>query len=98
MAYVKYTGLNNPNEVLEKMAEYVTSRGYTIVEKVKDDLNIYDMSSIDGKKFVFMDRTDTYFIHLRTCNGINIFGNNDDVVNWYLDGYEVKNFVDEKQS
>ena len=78
MAYVKYTGLNNPNEVLEKMAEYVTSRGYTIVEKIKDDLNIYDMSSIDGKKFVFMDRTDTYFIHLRTCNGINIFGNNDD--------------------
>ena len=61
MAYVKYTGLNNPNEVLEKMAEYVTSRGYTIVEKIKDDLNIYDMSSIDGKKFVFMDRTDTYF-------------------------------------
>ena len=36
MAYVKYTGLNNPNEVLEKMAEYVTSRGYTIVEKIKD--------------------------------------------------------------
>lgn len=33
------------------------------------------------------------------CNGGSFrkwFGNNDDVVNWYLDGQEVKNFVDSK--
>lgn len=78
MSYVAYGGLSTPNDVIGKMYEYVVSRGYNIVEPIKDDLNIYDMSSVDGKKFVFMDRTDTYFIHVRSCNGINIFGISDD--------------------
>lgn len=78
MAYVKYTGLTSPDQVLAKIAEYVVSRGYNVVQDITDDLNIYDMSSVDGKKFVFMDRTNTYFIHLRTMNSINIFGTTDD--------------------
>lgn len=78
MAYVVYEGLKNPNEVLAKMAEYIKSRGYTVVEDLKDDTNIYKRDEVDGKKFVFMDRTNTYFIYLRSANGINIFGLNDD--------------------
>ena len=82
MAYVKYTDLETPDEVLTKMAEYITSRGYTIIEPLKDDTNIYDRSSIDGKKFVFMDRTQTYYVHLRSFNEIWPFGTTDDA---YMD-------------
>ena len=82
MAYVKYTGLETPDEVLTKMAEYITSRGYTIIEPLKDDTNIYDRSSVDGKKFVFMDRTQTYYVHLRSFNEIWPFGTTDDA---YMD-------------
>lgn len=77
MAFVRYNNLNNPNEVLEKMFEYVKSRGYTIIDGIKDDLNIYDRATTDGKKFVFMDRTDTYYISLRSANGMQIFGSDD---------------------
>lgn len=74
MAYVAYKDLKKPNEVLEKMAEYIKSKGYTVVEDVTADLDIYEMSKTDGEKFVFMDKTNTYFINLRSANGINIFG------------------------
>ena len=77
LAFVKYNNLHNPNEVLEKIVEYVKSRGYTVIEDIKDDLNVYDMSSTDGKKFVFMDRTDTYYVLLRSANGTQIFGSDD---------------------
>ena len=82
MAYVKYTDLETPDEVLTKMAEYITSRGYTIIEPLKEDTNIYDRSSVDGKKFVFMDRTQTYYVHLRSFNEIWPFGTTDDA---YMD-------------
>lgn len=78
MAYVAYANLENANQVLEKMAEYIVSRGFTIVQNVMDDTNIYDRSSVDGKKFVFMDKTNTYFIHLRSFEGICPFGTTDD--------------------
>ena len=78
MAYVKYTDLETPDDVLTKMAEYITSRGYTIIEPLKDDTNVYDRSSVDGKKFVFMDRTQTYYVHLRSFNEIWPFGTTDD--------------------
>lgn len=76
MAYVAYSNLRTPDEVITEMYNYIVSRGYQIVEALKDDLNVYDQSTVDGKKFVFMDRTNTYFIHLRSANGINIFGTN----------------------
>ena len=80
MAYVKYAGLKTPNDVISKMAEYIKSRGYMLAQDLTDDLNIYDMSSNDGKKFAFQDRNKEYFIVLRSCNGINIFGETDDSV------------------
>lgn len=78
MAYIAYSGLTTPNEVLEKMKEYIQTRGYTIVQDITNDLNIYDMSYTDGNRFVFRDRTETYFIILRSANGTMIFGTNDD--------------------
>lgn len=78
MAYVSYTNLENANQVLEKMAEYITSRGFTVVENLIDDTNVYDRASVDGKKFVFMDKTNTYFIHLRSFEGVSPFGTTDD--------------------
>lgn len=80
MPYVAYTGLKTPDEVLEAMADYVESRGYTIVQPVIDDLNVHDMGSTDGKKFCFQNKTGDYFITLRSANGTHIFGNDDDSV------------------
>lgn len=93
MAYVSYTGLKNPNEVLSKMVEYIKSRGYEVVEDLKDDTNIYKRDSVDGKKFVFMDRTKNYFIYLRSANGTNIFGLDDDAdMDAYTGSLQHKNF------
>lgn len=78
MAFVSYTGLKTPNDVITKMAEYIISRGYSVVEPLTDDTNIYDRASVDGKKFVFLDKTNTYFIHLRSFEWTNPFGTTDD--------------------
>lgn len=78
MAYVAYPGLTTPNEVLEKISDYIQSRGYSIVQNITNDLNIYNMASSDGQRFVFLDRTNEYFIILRSANGTMIFGTNDD--------------------
>lgn len=78
MSYVVYEGLSTPNEVLSKMADYIERRGYTIVSPLADDANIYDRSTVDGKKIVFQDKTNEYFVSLRSANGTNIFGTNDD--------------------
>ena len=74
MAYVEYTNLNSPNAILEKIAEYITNRGYTIAQPLVDDVDVYNFTTQDGKKFAFWDRTNTYTIMLRSSNGINIFG------------------------
>ena len=78
MAYISYAGLETPDQVLAKMADYITTRGYNVVQALIDDKNIYDRSSYDGKKFVFESRSGDYFIILRSANGINIFGTTDD--------------------
>lgn len=78
MAYVAYTGLHTPNEVLESIADYVDNLGYDILANCVDDLNIYQMDTNDGKKLVFRDKTNSYFYLLRTANGTNIFGTTDD--------------------
>lgn len=78
MAYVAYSGLTTPNEVIEKMADFIQTRGYTIIQPLADDLNIYDMAYTDGKRFTFLDRTGTYFINLRSANGTMIFGTKND--------------------
>lgn len=78
MSYVAYTNLKTPNEVIASMEDYVRSQNYPMVQALADDLNIYDRSSSDGKKFVFMDMEENYFISLRSANEVNIFGTTDD--------------------
>ena len=76
MAYVAYSNIESPNEALIRISEYITTRGYQIVQPIIDDVNVYDQSTVDGKRFVFRDRTDNYYIILRSANGVNIFGTN----------------------
>lgn len=77
--FTAYPDLNTPNEVIEKMRDFVRSKGYDIVQNLADDLDIYDQSVIDGKKFSFLDKSGNYIINLRSQNGINIFGVNDEI-------------------
>lgn len=78
MAFVQYSGLTTPNEVIEKMAQYITSVGLGIAQPLVDDTNIYDKSYVDGKKFAFRNSTNEYTIVLRSANGTQIFGTNSD--------------------
>lgn len=73
MSYVKYENLGTPNMVLEKIRDYVVQEGYTIVENCVDDLDIFDRNYNDGKKLVFKDKTDNYFVCMRSMNGYQIF-------------------------
>lgn len=77
MSYQVYSGLSTPDDVLQAMATYVSSRGYNIVDNCVTDLNIYDQGSSDGLKLVFQDRNSEYFYILRSANGTNIFGTTD---------------------
>lgn len=78
MAYVEYRDLSSPNEILASMVTYIKSRGFVVVKDLADDLNVYDAATTDGKKFCFQDRSGDYFIILRSANGTNIFGVNDE--------------------
>lgn len=78
MAYVSYPNLATVDEVFASMIDYITSLGYNIVQTSVDDLNIYDRGSSDGKKFCFQNKTQEYFILLRTVNGTQVFGTTND--------------------
>ena len=73
--YTAYPDLNTPNEVITKMRDFVASKGYEIIQDLTDDLDIFDKSVSDGKKFTFLDKSQTYFINMRSQNGINISEN-----------------------
>ena len=75
MAFSSYSGLSTPNDVLEAIADYIANEGYTIIANCVDDLDIYRMSTSDGKKLVFRDRTSNYFYVLRRhpCRYIRVY-------------------------
>ena len=52
MSFVVYKDLKTPNEVLEKMTVYIKSKGYSVVEDLKDDYDIYDgtVTIVTGKQ------------------------------------------------
>lgn len=76
MAFVEYSNLHTPDDVLNAIETYLTSVGYTIVQSVTLDYDIYTQSVNDGSKLVVMDNTGEYYIIFRSANGTNIFGTN----------------------
>ena len=93
LSYVAYEDITSPNEVVEHIAEYVKSKGYTVVQDYADDNDIYGGSITDGKKLVFKDKTGNYYINLRSCNGYQIFGSGDES---YQDTLDAKDFKDKE--
>ena len=73
MSFVKYEGLGKPNEVLAKIRDYIVQEGFTVVEDCVDDLDIFERNITDGKKLVFKDKTNNYFVCMRSMNGYQIF-------------------------
>lgn len=74
MPYVVYKGLKTPNDVLEKMADYIKSRGYTVILDCVDDHDVAKLSIQDGKRLVFLSRDQDYVVHMRSANDYTIFG------------------------
>ena len=95
MGYVSYTRLRTPNAVLEKMYEFVRDRGYKIIHPYSEDSDIYEGDLHDGYRFTFMDKTNTYFTTLRSCNGYQIFGLNDEPTQ---DVLKASNYKDDRLS
>ena len=77
MAYEVFD-VDSPNQLLQKMRDYIVNQGYTVVQDITADFDIYNPGQQinDGNKFVFKDTTGDYFIILRSCNGYPIFGDN----------------------
>lgn len=78
MAFVKYENLTTPDEIIEKMHDYVKSVGSTISDPLRGDTDIFTRTENDGKRFTFQDNKQEYYITLRSANGTQIFGLNDD--------------------
>ena len=74
LAYVVYKDLYSPDEVLEKMYDYLKNKAFDFALDLTDDLDIYNKKENDGKKFTVYNRTGEYFLNFRSANGINIFG------------------------
>ena len=80
LAYVVYKDLYSPDEVLEKMYDYLKNKAFDFALDLTDDLDIYNKKENDGKKFTVYNRTGEYFLNFRSANGINIFGITDEIV------------------
>ena len=91
MSYVAYENIASPDDVVEDIAKYVKSKGYTVVQDYSDDNDIYGGSITDGKKLVFKDKTGKYYVNLRSCNGYQIFGTGDE---GYQDTLKASDYAD----
>ena len=78
MAKVTYTGLTTPDDILNKIYDYVVANNYNIIQVLTNDLDVYTKSYVDGNKFCFEDANGEYYIVLRSVNGTYPFGVNDE--------------------
>nr|DAS77848.1 MAG TPA: hypothetical protein [Caudoviricetes sp.] len=78
MAFVKYENLTTPDEVIEKIHDYVKTVGSTVSDPLRGDTDIFTRTENDGKRFTFQDNRQEYYVTLRSANGTQIFGVNDD--------------------
>lgn len=94
LAYVVYKDLYSPDEVLEKMYDYLKNKAFDFALDLTDDLDIYNKKENDGKKFTVYNRTGEYFLNFRSANGINIFGITDEIA---MDGDKINPITGEKE-
>ena len=73
MAYAMYTGLTCPNDVIEKISDYVQREGWTIIENCVPDLAVDGSGTFDGLKLCISTPDNSVFASFRTANGIRIF-------------------------
>ena len=72
MSFVKYEGLGTSSEVLQKMRDYIKQEGYTIVDDIKDDLDIFDRNITDGKKLVFaLRKAEAIIFYVALCGSVS---------------------------
>ena len=94
LAYVVYKDLYSPDEVLEKMYDYLKNKAFDFALDLTDDLDIYNKKENDGKKFTVYNRTGEYFLNFRSANGINIFGITDETA---MDGDTINPLTGKKE-
>lgn len=73
MAYQKYTGLANANEVMQKIASYAAAQGWIILDNNTPDLDILGDNTYDGVKLALKSPDGQVFAVLRSANGYPIF-------------------------
>ena len=73
MAYQKYTGLKNANEIMAKIAEYAANNGWTVLLNNVQDLAIDGSGENDGLRLSIKSPTHNVFAHFRSANGKKIF-------------------------
>lgn len=71
MAYQMYENLGGPNDVLEKIRDFLVGKGFTVLNNCTADLDIFGGGAADGIVLAVKKR-DVYAI-FRTANGIVIF-------------------------
>lgn len=71
MAYQIYENLAGPDDVLEKMRDFVILHGWTVLENLTPDLSIDGEGVTDGKRLSI--QKGEIFAHFRSANGKEIF-------------------------
>lgn len=83
MAYQKYTGLANSDEVMKKISDYAVAQGWIILDNNVPDLAIDGSGVYDGVKLGIKSPDGRVFASLRSANGKNIFGTQKNLNNAY---------------
>ena len=62
MAFVKYENLTTPDEVIEKIHDYVKTVGSTVSDPLRGDTDIFTRTENDGKRFTFQDNRQEHYV------------------------------------
>lgn len=81
MAYKLYENLGGPNDVLEKIRDFLTEHAWEILNNCTDDLDITGAGTYDGKVLA-VHKGDVYII-MRSANGKIIFDEQNNSANAY---------------
>jgi len=71
MSYTKYEGLGGPDDVLEKIRDFLQANGFIILNNCTPDLDIAWFRQYDGK--VLAAKYNDLYVVFRSANGYSIF-------------------------